>query len=86
MDYQESIETLQDIHDVAESRIKNGDARGVVYIPRDKLDDLKTAISAMQELQKQNDDICVVTNLPCCRCQLGACENRRRNDGLSGSN
>lgn len=52
MDYQEVVETLQDIHDVAESRIKNGDARGVIYIPRDKLDDLKTAISAIQELNE----------------------------------
>ena len=55
MDYQEAIETLQDIHDVAESRIKNGDARGVIYIPPDKLEDLKTAISAMQELQELHD-------------------------------
>lgn len=52
MDHQEAIETLQDIHDVAEIRIENGDTRGVVYIPQDKLDGLKTAISAMQELQE----------------------------------
>lgn len=52
MDHQEAIETLQDIHDVAEIRIKNGDTRGVVYIPPDKLDGLITAISAMQELQE----------------------------------
>lgn len=52
MDYQEAIETLQDIHDVAEIRIENGDTRGVVYIPPDKLDGLKTAISAMKELQE----------------------------------
>lgn len=52
MDYQEAIETLQDIHDVAETRIKSGDARGLVYIPRDGLNDIKNAISALQELQQ----------------------------------
>lgn len=51
MDYQEAIDTLQDIHDVAETRIKSGDARGVVYINPNRLTDLKDAISAMQELQ-----------------------------------
>lgn len=51
MDYQEAIETVQDIHDVAETRIKSGDARGVVYINPNRLTDLKYAISAMQELQ-----------------------------------
>lgn len=52
MDYQKVIETLQDIHDVAEIRVKNGDARGAIYIPNDKLDDVKMAISAMKELQE----------------------------------
>ena len=51
MDYQEAIETLQDIYDIAERRIEHGDARGVIYIRMDKLDGVKTAISAMQELQ-----------------------------------
>lgn len=51
MDYQKAIETVQDIHDVAETRIKSGDARGVVYINPNRLTDLKDAISAMQELQ-----------------------------------
>lgn len=51
MDYQEAIDALQDIHDVAEARIKSGDARGVVYINPNRLTDLKDAISAMQELQ-----------------------------------
>ena len=57
MDYQEVVETLQDIHDVAESRIKNGDARGVIYIPRDKLDVLKTAISAIHEMSGYEDKL-----------------------------
>ena len=39
MDYQKAIETLQDIHDVAEVRIKSGDTRGVVYIPSEKIKD-----------------------------------------------
>ena len=52
MDYQEAIETVQDIHDVAETRIKSGDARGVVYINPNRLADLKNAISAMQDLQQ----------------------------------
>lgn len=52
MNYQEAIDTLQDIHDVAETRIKSGDARGVVYINPNRLADLKNAISAMQDLQQ----------------------------------
>lgn len=52
MNYQEAIDTLQNIHDVAETRIKSGDARGVVYINPNRLADLKNAISAMQELQQ----------------------------------
>ena len=52
MNYQEAIDTLQDIHDVAETRIKSGDARGVVYINPNRRADLKNAISAMQDLQQ----------------------------------
>lgn len=52
MDYQKAIETLQDIHDVAEVRIKSGDTRGVVYIPSEKIKDIESALSAMQELEQ----------------------------------
>lgn len=51
MDYQKAIETLQDIHDVAEVRIKSGDTRGVVYIPSEKIKDIESALSAMEELE-----------------------------------
>lgn len=62
MDYQEAIETVQDIHDVAEARIKIGDARGVIYITPDKLEDVKTAISALQELQLYKDGkLCLIS-------------------------
>ena len=54
--YNEVIEDFQDIFDLAEFRIKNGDARTFAYIPNDKLDDLKIAISAMQELQAIHDN------------------------------
>lgn len=49
---QEAIETLQDIHDVAECRIKNGDSRGVVYIPVEKLPAFSIAIKALEEIQQ----------------------------------
>lgn len=77
MDYQEVIETLQDIHDVAESRIKNGDARGVIYIPPDKLEDVKTAISALQELReyKENEK----RNLPRTNRLMDECTYRHEN-------
>ena len=52
MDYQGAIEVIQDIHDVAEVRIKSRDVRGVVYINPNRLTDLKDAINAMQELQQ----------------------------------
>ena len=52
MDYQKAIETLQDIHDVAEVRIKSGDTRGVVYIPSEKIKDIESALSAMEELEQ----------------------------------
>ena len=32
----EAAENLQDMYDVASCRIKNGDTRGVIYIPPDK--------------------------------------------------
>lgn len=51
MDYQKAIETLQDIHDVAEVRIKSGDTRGVVYIPSEKIKDIESVLSAMEELE-----------------------------------
>jgi len=51
----EAITTLQDIHDVAECRIKSGDQRGVVYIPPDKLQDFNIAISALKEIQKYRE-------------------------------
>lgn len=55
---QEAIETLQDIHDVAEYRIKNGDNRGVVYIPKEKLFAFDMAIKALERNQpKQVTDI-----------------------------
>ena len=44
MEWKEAIETLQDIHDVAECRIKNGDSRGVVYIPAEMLEAFNVAI------------------------------------------
>ena len=77
MDYQEVIENLQDIHDVAESRIKNGDARGVIYIPPDKLEDVKTAISALQELReyKENEK----RNLPRTNRLMDECTYRHEN-------
>ena len=77
MDYREAIETLQDIHDVAESRIKNGDARGVIYIPPDKLEDVKTAISALQELReyKENEK----RNLPRTNRLMDECTYRHEN-------
>lgn len=46
---EKAIETLQDIHDVAEARMKAGDSRGLIYIPQDKLKDLITTISALQQ-------------------------------------
>jgi len=52
MTEQEAITTLQDVHDVAECRIKSGDKRGVVYIPPDKLQDFNIAISALKEIQQ----------------------------------
>ena len=47
----EAIENLQDMYDVASCRIKNGDARGVIYIPPDKMDSFIVAITALKELQ-----------------------------------
>ena len=79
MDYQEAIKEAEIQIDMYESMIlynKDFEPKNDNSNYERKLDFLKTAISAMQELHKQNDDICVVTNLPCCRCQPGACENR----------
>ena len=50
MKEQEAIETLQDIHDVAKCRIKNGDSRGVVYIPEEKIAAFEVAIDALEEI------------------------------------
>lgn len=73
MDYQEAIGILRRNKPTSDPR----------RCGKELCEACDVAISAMQELQKQNDDICGVTNLSCCRCQPGACENRRRNDGLS---
>lgn len=48
----EAIENLQDMYDVAFCRIKNGDVRGVIYIPHDKMDSFIVAISALEEIQQ----------------------------------
>lgn len=61
MDYQKAIETLQDIHDVAEVRIKSGDTRGVVYIPSEKIKDIESVLSAMEELKLYKENkLCLV--------------------------
>ena len=52
MTEQEAIETLQDMHDVAECRIKRGDNRGVIYIPEEELASFGIAIKALEEIQK----------------------------------
>ena len=52
MTEQEAIEALQDMHDVAECRIKSGDSRGVVYIPEDKLKSFNIAIAALEDIQQ----------------------------------
>ena len=51
----EAIENLQDMYDVASCRIKNGDARGVIYIPPDKMDSFIVAISALKEIQQYRE-------------------------------
>ena len=52
MTEQQAIEKLQDMHDVAECRIKNGDTRGVIYIPEDELPSFDMAIKALEEVQQ----------------------------------
>jgi hypothetical protein len=56
-------ETIQDIHDVARSRIKSGDTRGVIYIPQDKLADLETTVNILTA-QLTNGWIPVSERLP----------------------
>ena len=51
----EAIENLQDMYDVASCRIKNGDARGVIYIPPDKMDSFIVAITALKEIQQYRE-------------------------------
>ena len=52
MTEQEAIETLQDIHDVAECRINHGDNRGIVYIPPEKLEAFEMGVKSLEEIQQ----------------------------------
>ena len=51
----EAAENLQDMYDVASCRIKNGDTRGVIYIPPDKMDSFIVAITALEEIQRYRE-------------------------------
>lgn len=51
----EAVENLQDMYDVASCRIKNGDTRGVIYIPPDKMDSFIVAITALKEIQQYRE-------------------------------
>lgn len=51
-DIQRAIETQKSIYDVLNRTLINSDSTGFVCISVDRMDDIKTAISAMQELQQ----------------------------------
>lgn len=51
-DIQRAIETQKSIYDVLDRTLINSDSTGFVCVSVDRIDDIKTAISAMQELQQ----------------------------------
>lgn len=56
-DIQRAIETQKSICDALDRSLISSDSAGLVYIPVDRMDDIKTAISAMQELQQYRERI-----------------------------
>lgn len=52
MNENEAIEELQAMRDLAEFNISQGNARGLVYIPKDRLLVLDAAIKALNEIQQ----------------------------------
>ena len=63
MEWKEAIETLQDIHDVAECRIKNGDSRGVVYIPAEMLEAFNVVIEESKQYHETGHTPSMVKSL-----------------------
>ena len=49
MNENDAKENLQDMHDVAACKIKNGDTRGLIYIPPEVLDSFIIAIEALEK-------------------------------------
>lgn len=49
MNEHDAKENLQDMHDVALCRIKNGDARGAIYLPPETLDSYIIGIKALEK-------------------------------------
>lgn len=56
-DIQRAIEIQKRIYDALDRSLINSESAGLVFIPVDGMDDIKTALSAMQELQQYRERI-----------------------------